>query len=168
MSCHSAFFFFFSSRRRHTRCSRDWSSDVCSSDLDSAKDKLIFGEELDKQKVLALGLSEDGRYLVYSVATGWPGEKSEIYLQDLKEEGPVVPVVNDLPSSFFASFAGDRLYLRTNWKAAHWRVFSVNLFAPQREHWQEVIPETDATLEELSPIGGKIAALYTRNATSEL
>src|SRR3989449_7659378 len=28
-----AFFFFFSSRRRHTRCSRDWSSDVCSSDL---------------------------------------------------------------------------------------------------------------------------------------
>src|SRR2546429_8463820 len=27
--------FFFSSRRRHTRCSRDWSSDVCSSDLDS-------------------------------------------------------------------------------------------------------------------------------------
>src|SRR2546422_5232153 len=34
--CHvisTSFFFFFSSRRRHTRCSRDWSSDVCSSDL---------------------------------------------------------------------------------------------------------------------------------------
>src|SRR3989449_8884202 len=28
--------FFFSSRRRHTRCSRDWSSDVCSSDLSPA------------------------------------------------------------------------------------------------------------------------------------
>src|SRR3989442_4422708 len=27
-------FFFFSSRRRHTRCGRDWSSDVCSSDLE--------------------------------------------------------------------------------------------------------------------------------------
>src|SRR6478752_8938967 len=27
------YFFFFASRRRHTRCSRDWSSDVCSSDL---------------------------------------------------------------------------------------------------------------------------------------
>src|SRR2546429_3344948 len=27
------FCFFFSSRRRHTRCSRDWGSDVCSSDL---------------------------------------------------------------------------------------------------------------------------------------
>src|SRR5215203_373700 len=30
------FFFFFSSRRRHTRYWRDWSSDVCSSDLDDA------------------------------------------------------------------------------------------------------------------------------------
>src|SRR5256712_1815841 len=28
-------FFFFSSRRRHTRSDRDWSSDVCSSDLRS-------------------------------------------------------------------------------------------------------------------------------------
>src|SRR2546429_2380595 len=33
-------FFFFSSRRRHTRCSRDWSSDVCSSDL--KPDTLLF------------------------------------------------------------------------------------------------------------------------------
>src|SRR5690606_40675311 len=30
-------FFFFSSRRRHTRFSRDWSSDVCSSDLASVR-----------------------------------------------------------------------------------------------------------------------------------
>src|SRR2546422_3746793 len=34
--------FFFSSRRRHTRCSRDWSSDVCSSDLTyTAKGNLV-------------------------------------------------------------------------------------------------------------------------------
>src|SRR5207253_6692080 len=29
-----SFLFFFSSRRRHTRWPRDWSSDVCSSDLE--------------------------------------------------------------------------------------------------------------------------------------
>src|SRR2546422_11735742 len=42
--------FFFSSRRRHTRCSRDWSSDVCSSDLK-------FGEDLrseDPEAALAV------------------------------------------------------------------------------------------------------------------
>src|SRR2546422_7190698 len=32
-------FFFFSSRRRHTRCSRDWSSDVCSSDLPAPRSR---------------------------------------------------------------------------------------------------------------------------------
>src|SRR5438034_10138492 len=31
------FFFFFSSRRRHTRSLCDWSSDVCSSDLEKAR-----------------------------------------------------------------------------------------------------------------------------------
>src|SRR5256884_6444608 len=40
--------FFFSSRRRHTRCSRDWSSDVCSSDL--VTEKLVH---VDIQEVRA-------------------------------------------------------------------------------------------------------------------
>src|SRR5256885_3038036 len=35
-SVHTAFFF-FSSRRRHTRLQGDWSSDVCSSDLERAQ-----------------------------------------------------------------------------------------------------------------------------------
>src|SRR5690606_40511854 len=34
---------FFSSRRRHTRFSRDWSSDVCSSDLGSRLPKTVIG-----------------------------------------------------------------------------------------------------------------------------
>src|SRR5689334_23762936 len=34
-------FFFFSSRRRHTRWNCDWSSDVCSSDLDSSRSRAI-------------------------------------------------------------------------------------------------------------------------------
>src|SRR3712207_9553177 len=38
----TVFFFFFSSRRRHTRYWRDWSSDVCSSDLKAKED---FGRE---------------------------------------------------------------------------------------------------------------------------
>src|SRR2546422_8328903 len=44
--------FFFSSRRRHTRCSRHWSSDVCSSDLS-------FGVE--RPQSIRRGLLQDGR-----------------------------------------------------------------------------------------------------------
>src|SRR5271169_7147212 len=35
--------FFFSSRRRHTRCYRDWSSDVCSSDLWTTAQDMVVG-----------------------------------------------------------------------------------------------------------------------------
>src|SRR5256884_2023762 len=38
-------FFFFSSRRRHTRCSRDWSSDVCSSDL--PEEAIVMSRQLE-------------------------------------------------------------------------------------------------------------------------
>src|SRR6266480_4693250 len=37
------FFFFFSSRRRHTRLTCDWSSDVCSSDLNDGRPVLSTG-----------------------------------------------------------------------------------------------------------------------------
>src|SRR6266498_4869191 len=39
--------FFFSSRRRHTRCGRDWSSDVCSSDLEVGFSRLGVRWELE-------------------------------------------------------------------------------------------------------------------------
>src|SRR5687768_17786684 len=45
-------FFFFSSRRRHTRCSRDWSSDVCSSDLPAGSVRepvVLFTDEVARQ-----------------------------------------------------------------------------------------------------------------------
>src|SRR5438477_13120922 len=48
-----AVFFFFSSRRRHTRLTCDWSSDVCSSDLDSVRRLEILSAGLDK---LAAGI----------------------------------------------------------------------------------------------------------------
>src|SRR5204863_2849800 len=49
-------FFFFSSRRRHTRSLRDWSSDVCSSDLEPrADDRRPAGPQvaLDRRRGLA-------------------------------------------------------------------------------------------------------------------
>src|SRR5699024_11672481 len=69
-------FFFFSSRRRHTRSKRDWSSDVCSSDLIAEDIKGEFQSELvvktevingfvnfhiDKLKGSSLAVNEIGR-----------------------------------------------------------------------------------------------------------
>src|SRR3712207_5447153 len=63
------FFFFFSSRRRHTRYWRDWSSDVCSSDLDPELIKKLF--ELEVPEIA------DGLVEITNVARE-PGYRSKI------------------------------------------------------------------------------------------
>src|SRR3989449_3797894 len=50
-------FFFFSSRRRHTRCSRDWSSDVCSSDLYLLYDSRWLNDAVGRACSTVQGLS---------------------------------------------------------------------------------------------------------------
>src|SRR5438874_10649442 len=61
---HASFRFFFSSRRRHTRSLRDWSSDVCSSDL-----ILIVDDEAGVRASLA-GVLRDEGYQVDAVDSG--------------------------------------------------------------------------------------------------
>src|SRR5690606_39474501 len=51
-------FFFFSSRRRHTRFSRDWSSDVCSSDLEEHTFYAQYNK-IDKIKHVVLAYEDD-------------------------------------------------------------------------------------------------------------
>src|SRR5256884_7930509 len=53
--------FFFSSRRRHTRCSRDWSSDVCSSDLSSIRRTLRMFLTLFRLRAAGLQRSLNSR-----------------------------------------------------------------------------------------------------------
>src|SRR2546421_6858150 len=81
---HVAVFFFFSSRRRHTRSDRDWSSDVCSSDLGfderivvvhltvalgAPDDRLVYGFRIDRFNHLER---------IYSGSPLQPGPNSEI------------------------------------------------------------------------------------------
>src|SRR5690349_13014204 len=69
------FFFFFSSRRRHTRSLRDWSSDVCSSDLSAAivgtRACTAYGEHVAAE--LAAGLAERDVAVVSGAAYGIDG-----------------------------------------------------------------------------------------------
>src|SRR6266498_2837107 len=81
--------FFFSSRRRHTRCGRDWSSDVCSSDLVDLK--LLVPAVL---KAVAATLREfpelnarlEGDEIVYL-------DRYDLGIAVQTEQGLVVPVV---------------------------------------------------------------------------
>src|SRR3989449_11499675 len=97
------FFFFFSSRRRHTRCSRDWSSDVCSSDL--APLVLLAW----RARRLQSGLPRGDAWLP-------PRLESVVALRDLEEMGrgavpQTVRVILELPG-------GQDVLSRAGWQAA--------------------------------------------------
>src|SRR5690625_5625378 len=49
------FLFFFSSRRRHTRWPRDWSSDVCSSDLGFLAKNIEFAKRCEEENIIFIG-----------------------------------------------------------------------------------------------------------------
>src|SRR5699024_11804387 len=84
--------YFISSRRRHTRSKRDWSSDVCSSDL-SYKSESDFWEKsaADYFSGLALGLFEDAKErevnlnsINYMSAVGEERYATSNYIKDRK------------------------------------------------------------------------------------
>src|SRR5256885_6207545 len=58
---YDVFFFFFSSRRRHTRLQGDWSSDVCSSDLNAIEAVRRIADFAGERGV-TLGLEVVNRY----------------------------------------------------------------------------------------------------------
>src|ERR1700683_3950220 len=132
------------------------------------QDKKIFGDGFASDKILVVGVSEDGRYLLLTVLYGSACEKSEIYFQDLSRRGPITPIVKTIDSCFQGEIAGDTLYLQTNWKAPKWRVLSVPLTNPAQENWKETIPENDSRLESFRLVGGKIMPQYSHTAALEL
>src|SRR5699024_8835201 len=79
------FVFFFSSRRRHTRSKRDWSSDVCSSDLRRKYSCSFYKQKVDKIRQALPGLA-----ITSDVIVGFPGETEEEFKETydfIKEVG---------------------------------------------------------------------------------
>src|SRR2546430_7358891 len=98
------FFFFFSSRRRHTRFDCDWSSDVCSSDLNVGmyRIQVIGRNELamhwQRHKVGAAhwrAMAERGERMPVAVALG--GDPASIYAAS----APLPPTIDEF---LFAGF----------------------------------------------------------------
>src|SRR6266702_1895917 len=84
-------FFFFSSRRRHTRWPRDWSSDVCSSDL--GPDGLPLSSS-SQPAIMAIMLEQLGvapGYRVLEIGTG-TGYNAALIAHLVGERGTVVTV----------------------------------------------------------------------------
>ena len=133
---------------------------------DPAKDPLLFGEGRNAQDIPGVSLSEDGRWLLITVFQGWT--KSELYLQDLSSKNPPVEITTGKEFLYSADFLKGKLYITTNEDAPRYRVLVADATNPKRENWKELIPQTDAVLQNASVTGGKLFAQYEHNASSEL
>jgi prolyl oligopeptidase len=136
--------------------------------LAAIRDTEIFGKGYGHEKMISTILSEDGRYLLIDLIYGTGSTRTEIYFQDVKNGGPVKPIVNDLDSVFNGEIEGGALFLSTNWRAPHWHVFRVDLQNPVRNSWKEIVPETDTAIDSIGLFGGKIFVQYVRNAASQV
>jgi prolyl oligopeptidase len=129
----------------------------------AAADKEIFGKGYGPEIIIGSGVTRDNRYLQIVVSHGSSGDHTEIYVQDLAARGPVITLVKDVLSSFNGQIAGDHMYVRTNWKAPNWRVMEIDLKNPAMDKWREVVPQSNAVLDGMSLVGGKLAVRYTQN-----
>lgn len=126
----------------------------------------VFGKGYAKEAIVVGDPSEDGRHLVIEVMHGAAADRVEIWVQDLKKNGPIEPVIKDLEARFFGFAVGDELFLQTNYKAPKGRVMVVDLAKPAPENWREVVPEAENAIDSVTLAGGKILVAYVKNATS--
>jgi prolyl oligopeptidase len=133
-----------------------------------SQDTLIFGKGYGPEKAIGVDTSDDARYLIITVFYGAAADWTEVYYQNLAGGGPLKTLVNDIPARFIASIAGDTIYVQTNWQAPKGRLLAISLKNPAREHWHEIIPQSEFPIDSFSPVGGRILVSYLENAASHV
>jgi prolyl oligopeptidase len=133
---------------------------------DPASDPLIFGEGRDPEDWPGVSLDNDGRLLLITVEQGWT--KSELFLMDLKARTPPTRITTGKNFLYTGTVYNGRVYIVSNEDAPRYRVFVTEAGDYERDHWKEIIPQTDAVLQGVGVWGGKLFAQYEQNATSQL
>jgi len=132
---------------------------------DPARDAELFGAGSTIDQFVSPRVSEDGNTLLIVVHHGWV--KTEIYMKDLKTDGPVRPLVKGIDANFRLDWADDhKLVLMTAWQAPRRRLFLVDLDHPAEANWREIVPESSDSVENFAVIGGKLFVRYLHNVAS--
>ncbi len=133
---------------------------------DPETDDLIFGEGRDPEDWPSVFLSNDGRWLLIHVSQGWT--KSELFLMDTHGKNPPSRLTTGKDFNYGAEVFDGKVYIVTNEEAPRYRLFVTDAGNFDREAWKEIIPQTDAVLQNVSVYGGKLFVQYEQNATSQL
>jgi prolyl oligopeptidase len=133
---------------------------------DPETDDLIFGEGRDPEDWPSVFLSNDGRWLLIHVSQGWT--KSELFLMDTHGKNPPSRLTTGKDFNYGAEVYDGKVYITTNEDAPRYRLLVTDAGNFDREAWKEIIPQSDAVLQNASVYAGKLMVQYEQNATSKL
>ena len=133
-----------------------------------SEDQLIYERPDDGELFVRGGVTEDGRWLVISVAKGTE-RMNRVYLKDLSQpNSPVVPIVDERANRYsFIGNDGPVLYFQTDLKAERGRLVSIDVTDPTKT-WKEIVPETAETLNDVQLINDQFVLNYLKDAYTHI
>ncbi len=133
-----------------------------------SQDTEIFGEGYGPEKIISFDLSNTERYLLIVVYYGAGAKQTEVHVLDRSDNNRHSIIVNDIESRFDGEIIEDTLYIRTDWAAPNDRLLKVDLNSPDRANWQELVPESNASMQGFTLVGGKLFVNYLENVNSHV
>lgn len=134
-----------------------------------SEDLLVYHRPDEKEWGFSASVTDDGRFLIISV---WRGTEAKnlIFYQDLSApDRPVVELIREFEAEFSViDNDGDRLWLQTDLDAPRGRVVAIDLAHPERDRWQELIPEAAETLQSVAVLNQQFIAIYLKDAHSHV
>lgn len=116
-----------------------------------------------------LSVSEDGHFLIITVWVG-TDDRYRIVVKDLTEPyGLPFELISNFENEYsFIESDGKLLYFQTNLDAPNRRVIAIDLQQPGREHWKEIIPQAENTLEGVGVVGNMFVCNYLKDAKTQV
>lgn len=131
------------------------------------QDKLYYGRSDIKELGYGCDLSKNDRYLIIYDFLG-SSRTNELRFIDLEKGDDI----KDIITGFNAFYSGipleDVFYVRTNENAPNYKIMAIDLKKPERQNWQEIVPEGEDFLEEFTIIDRKLVLHYLHNAHSQV
>lgn len=133
-----------------------------------AADETFRGKTGDPQRWQGASVSDDGKYLFLTISHGW--SESDVYVMFLKDKKRAWrPLAVDTKARYSVVAHRDVFYVATNHEAPKWQIFRVSPKRLERKHWKPIVAErTDAVLEDIDVIGGKLALKYLKDVATSL
>lgn len=134
-----------------------------------SEDILIYERPDHKEWGFSGGVTEDGRYLIISIWLG-TDPRNLVFYKDLQtSNAPVVELINTFEAEYsFIDNDGTRFWFRTDLNAPRSRVIAIDITKGDRDHWQELIPQTEETLQGVSVLNNQFITSYLKDARSQI